>query len=449
MRAEGLPDVAIDTFRRYHAQLSAGATGLLPERDLVPLDDVADAERLPDTASAGREALARTVVIKLNGGLGTSMGLTRAKSLLPAKGGETFLDLICRQVLRMRDSCGVDLPLVLMNSFRTREDSLPVLARHGLSGGALPSDFLQHKVPKVMASDLSPAVWPGNPDHEWCPPGHGDLYTALLTTGLLQAMLDRGLEYAFVSNSDNLGAVVDPAILGHFARERLPLLMEVCDRTEADRKGGHLARRTDGALVLREVAQTPPGDVAAFQDVRRHRYFNTNTLWLHLPSLRDALVARDGFLGLPLIVNAKPLDPTDETSPRIYQLETAMGAAISVFEGAAALRVPRERFIPVKTTNDLLALWSDLYVLDGDVRLHPAPGRSVADLVIDLDPRFYRRVDQLQARFPRGAPALRECRRLTVRGDVVFGADCACRGEVTLAHDGPEPRVLRDGEVLR
>jgi UTP--glucose-1-phosphate uridylyltransferase len=124
-----------------------------------------------------------------------------------------------------------------------------------------------------------------------------------------------------------------------------------------------------------------------------------------------------------------------------------MGAAISVFAGAQAVRVPRGRFVPVKTTNDLLTLWSDVYELTDDWRLVPAPGREVGDLVVDLDPAFYKRIDQLEERFPAGAPSLRECRRLTVRGDVRFGAGVVCRGEACLEHDGPEPRVVPDGEV--
>lgn len=200
--------------------------------------------------------------------------------------------------------------------------------------------------------------------------------------------------------------------------------------------------------MLREVAQCPPDELPRFQDVRRFRHFNTNTLWVDLPALRRVLDERDGVLGLPLIVNAKPVDPADESSPRVVQLETAMGAAISVFEGAEAIRVPRERFIPVKTTNDLLVLWSDLYSLGPDSRLLPAPGRAVGDIVVDLDPRHYRRIDQLELRFAGGAPSLRECRRLVVRGDVRFGRHCICRGEVSVTHEGTAPRQLRDGEVL-
>jgi UTP--glucose-1-phosphate uridylyltransferase len=254
---------------------------------------------------------------------------------------------------------------------------------------------------------------------------------------MLSALRDAGFTYAFVSNSDNLGAVVDLGILGWFAEENLPFLMEVTDRTEADRKGGHLAQRRNGGLTLREVAQCPPDEIDSFQDIRKYRYFNTNTLWIDLRRLESTLRDRNHVLGLPMIRNEKTLDPTNDQSPRVYQLETAMGAAISVFEGARALRVTRDRFLPVKTTNDLLALWSDAYVMTDDHRVVPASSRRVGDLAIDLDPRHYRRVDQLERQFPRGAPSLAACHSLRVRGDVRFGRDVTIRGRVELeAADG-------------
>ena len=121
--------------------------------------------------------------------------------------------------------------------------------------------------------------------------------------------------------------------------------------------------------MLREIAQTPDEDVDAFQDTSKHRYFNANTIWLNLPRLKETLDAQDGVLGLPMIVNRKTVDPGDKSSPDVIQLETAMGAAIDVFDGAQALHVPRERFIPVKTTNDLLVVRSDAYELDDDFKL--------------------------------------------------------------------------------
>src|SRR6185436_6068234 len=324
MAAAGEPDVAIRNFRHYYELLRAGQQGKVGEDEIRPVHEVTDVSALERHREAGRAALAKAVVLKLNGGLGTSMGMTKAKSLLSAKDGLSFLDIIIRQTLHLRRTFGVRLPLVLMNSFRTREDCRRVLAQYPDLATDIPVDFIQHKVPRILKSDLTPVVWPQEPEHEWCPPGHGDLYAALLTSGLLDALLARGFEFAFVSNSDNLGAVVDLDLLGYVAGERVPFLMEVIERTEADRKGGHLARRSDGRLLLREIAQCPDDEREAFQDIRRYRFFNANNLWVNLRTLKEVLARTEGVLGLPMITNEKPVDPDDPSSPPVIQLETAM-----------------------------------------------------------------------------------------------------------------------------
>lgn len=441
LRAEGAGDAAVASFRHYHELLQSGDEGLLAESDIEPVEEVPSIADLP--AEADAEVLDRAVVLKLNGGLGTSMGMTRAKSLLEVRDGQSFLDIIVRQVLDLRARTGTRLPLVLMNSFATRDDSLAALERHPKIAADVPADFLQNKVPKLEADGFGPVSWPDDPALEWAPPGHGDLYTALVTSGMLETLLNAGYRYAFVSNSDNLGAVLEPRILGWMAREELPFVMEVADRTAADRKGGHLARRPGGGLVLREIAQTPDADVDAFQDTSRHRFFNTNTLWVDLHALRDVIAERDGVLGLPMIVNRKTVDPTDKSSTAVVQLETAMGAAIDVFEGARALRVDRSRFAPVKTTDDLLALRSDAYVLTDDARVALADGRLDAPHVT-LDPDYYKLLADFDARFPHGAPSLRECDELTVEGDVTFGRDVVVKGRVTVTG----PREVGDGETL-
>jgi UTP--glucose-1-phosphate uridylyltransferase len=448
MAAAGVPDVAIATFRHYYRQLESGETGLIPESDIEPVATLPSSEDLPSPGEAPSEALDRTVVIKLNGGLGTSMGMTRAKSLLSVKDGLTFLDVIVRQIVELRRRHGARLPLVLMNSFYTRDDSLAALRAHPEVEADVPLDFVQNKEPKLREEDLFPVSWPPDPDLEWCPPGHGDLYTALVTSGMLETLLDRDYRYAFVSNSDNLGAVLERAILDWLADEEMPFLMEAADRTEADRKGGHLATLPDGRLVLREIAQTPEDDLDGFQDVGRHRFFNTNTLWVDLRALARVLVERDNVLGLPMIVNHKTVDPSDDASPPVIQIETAMGAAISVFEGARAVRVPRSRFAPVKTTNDLLALRSDAYELTDDFRVVLSPGREGVPPLVELDPRHYKLVDQFEARFPAGPPSLLECRRLVVRGDVLFGAGVVVRGDVEVSAEGEGQTRIPDGTVL-
>lgn len=366
MRAAGQPDVLIRTFRHYYRQLSSAEAGLIPSARAQPVETLPSSGELAQYAPYASEVLGQTAMIKLNGGLGTTMGLEGPKSLLTVKRALSFLDIIVQQVLHLRGKHGIELPLILMNSFNTESETRKALKKYPELTQSVPHDFRQHMVPKIWQHDFSPVEWPLDPTKEWCPPGHGDLYLALHTSGLLSELLDRGYAYAFISNVDNLGATLDLNILGYLVENGLSFLMEVATRTEADRKGGHLALDENRRLMLREIAQCPPEEVELFQDIGRYSYFNTNNIWINLTALKYALEQYDGLLALPLIRNAKPVDPTDSDSPPVYQLETAMGQAISIFPGAQAIHVDRDRFFPVKSTTDLLQLRSDRYLLGSD-----------------------------------------------------------------------------------
>ena len=440
MRAAGVAANAIDVFSHYYRELEQGATGLIREDTIAPvLDPPQLADVASDEAGAG-EALARTVMIKLNGGLGTSMGMDRAKSLLPVRDDRTFLDVAMDQVRHARREHGVRLPLILMDSFRTSEQSLAaVRAQPDIEVEGLPLDFLQNQEPKLLAEGLTPVTWPADPSLEWCPPGHGDIYTAIQSSGVLDALLEQGFRYASVSNADNLGAAPSATLAGWFAATGAPYAAEVCRRTPADRKGGHLAiRRSDGRLILRERAQTADADMDFFTDEGRHPYFNSNNLWLDLEQVRAALLDRGSVLGLPLIRNTKTVDPTDPTSPAVVQIETAMGAAIEVFEGAQAIVVGRDRFLPVKTTDDLLVLRSDVFASASDGTLHVT---SPTTPLVHLDPKHYRTIADFDARFPLGPPSLRQATSLTVRGDWTFGAGVVVVGDVELGDTGGSEQV--------
>ncbi len=436
----GVDAVAVDTFAHYYRLLEHGETGLIPESSIEPLDmeSVADVE-VDDKVAA--DAIRTTAVIKLNGGLGTSMGMDRAKSLLCVRRGLSFLDVIARQVLHLRKEYDAPLPLILMNSFRTSADTMAALARYdALQVEGLPLEFWQNKEPKLLKKDLSPASYPKNPDLEWCPPGHGDLYTALRGTGLLERLIEQGYERVFVSNSDNLGAVPDPRIAGWFAGNGIPFAIEAVKRTPSDRKGGHFARRkSDDRIVLRETAQTRREDQAALADLDRHRFCSTNNLWFDLVAMRSELDRRGGILGLPLIRNEKRLDPADPDTPEVIQIETAMGAAIEIFEDARTLEVGRDRFIPVKTTNDLLVLRSDVYDLGKDFGLDQAGDVPF----VELDPEFYQLVGDFDQRFPEGAPSLRKASSLKVEGDFTFGHGVEVVGDVEL-ESGSAKRIPAD-----
>ncbi|MFZ0531299.1 MAG: UTP--glucose-1-phosphate uridylyltransferase [Propionicimonas sp.] len=433
MHHAGISQAAIDNFSHYWRLCADGATGIISEDTISPLLDPPKLAEVVVSEADQRAALGRTVLIKLNGGLGTSMGLDRAKTLLNIRDGKNFLDLIVDQVRYAREHYGVRLPLVFMNSFRTRDDTLAHLAGHpDLAVDGLPLDFLQNAEPKILADDLTPVSWPADPSLEWCPPGHGDLYPALWGTGLLDALIEAGFRYASVANGDNLGAAPDARLAGWFAATGAPYAAEVCPRTINDRKGGHLAIRiADQQLILRDTAQTAPEEMDYFTDEHRHPYFHANNLWLDLLQLRDILTERKGVLGLPLIRNEKTVDPSDPTSPKVIQLESAMGAAIEVFPGATAIAVGRDRFLPVKTTNELLLLRSDVFDLGPDGRLLAKVERIPE---VDLD-RHYKLVDDFNA-LVEVVPSLRHAESLVVRGEWHFDAPAEVVGAVALADTG-------------
>jgi UTP--glucose-1-phosphate uridylyltransferase len=436
----GIAEQAIDVFSHYYRALDNGATCLIPEDSIEPLTRIDSIEDVEIDEAGAREALSRTVLIKLNGGLGTSMGMDRTKSLLPVREGKSFLDLLVDQVMAARRIYDVTLPLIFMNSFRTRRDTLAALAAHpGIGVDGLPLDFLQNREPKLRADDLTPVTWAADPDLEWCPPGHGDIYTALTASGVLDALLESGYKYAMTSNSDNLGAAPSARVAGWFAASGAPYAPELCRRTPADVKGGHLAvRKSDGRIILRETAQTPADEMHFFTDQYRHPFFHTNNLWFDLEVLRDTLAERRGILGLPLIKNAKTVDPADASSVPVIQLETAMGTAVEAFEGATAIEVPRSRFLPVKTTNDLLLLRSDIYEVDDAGLLQMVPERACT---VNLDPRYYKKIRDFEARFPHGVPSVRQAKSLTVEGDWTFGADVVAIGDARVGEAGSPGEV--------
>jgi UDP-N-acetylglucosamine pyrophosphorylase len=444
MEKAGLSEPVQRAFLYQYEQLVRKEAGLIPENSISPVQDlpsIGDGPLPGEIERLGGEA----VILKLNGGLGTSMGLDKAKSLLQVKGDQSFLDIIVRQFLSQRSQISNHLDLYFMNSFSTSADTRSALKKYPELGDPNRMELLQSKVPKIDGTSLEPIDWPANPQLEWCPPGHGDIYPSLLGTGLLKRLLKTGKKYLFVSNSDNLGATLDLSLLAFFADSGVSFLMEVTRRTAVDRKGGHIARRkSDSRLLLRESAQCPAADLEAFQNIERHRFFNTNSLWVRLEALEKALAEGNGLLPLPVIENVKTVDPRDKLSPKVYQLETAMGAAIECFADATAIEVPRSRFAPVKTTSDLLAIRSDAYELDPESRLVLRADRDGVPPVIELD-EYYKIVDRFQELVAQGVPSLARCRSLAVEGRVTFSPGVKVIGDVTFVNRGERPKTVHPG----
>lgn len=457
MRADGMTKVPIDQFRHLYQTWKADEDSSIPESEVTAvtakeLPDVGDVHDTIDRDKA-MDAFAHTAFLKLNGGLGTSMGLNGPKSLLPVRRHKArqmrFIDIILGQVVTARARQGVPLPITFMNSFRTSAESLHAIEHNtyfrGFSQEGVPLEILQHKEPKIDVKTGRPASFPADPELEWCPPGHGDVYSTIWESGYLDALDEAGMKYLFISNSDNLGARPSSTLAGYFASSGSPFMIELCRKTPADRKGGQIVRSKEtGQLMLREISQVPDEDRKAALNMRRHPFFNTNNIWVRVDALRDLLEAGDGVLGLPIIVNHKTVDPADPDSAPVIQLETAMGAAIGLFPGATCIEVGRARFLPVKTTNDLFLMRSDRFHLTDAFEMED--GNYIFP-DINLDERYYRTIDDFDARFSYGVPSIAAANTVTIDGDWYFGQDVCLYGDAHLS-DPQAPSYVPNGRFV-
>ncbi len=449
MEQQELAREVIPAFRHYFSLLESGETGQIPDHTISPLshDEIPALEQIAARPTDTSDALKKTVMIKLNGGLGTSMGLSGPKFRIPVRESKNFLDITLEQLRVIGERTGATIPLVLMDSFNTQDSTVAYIEEQ--SSRVPVHTFLQHRFPKVLKETLEPAEWTGDSKYEWNPPGHGDIYGALHSSGLLRRLIDEGYRYAMVSNVDNLGATLDTRILSYFADSGSPFLMEVVRRTAMHKKGGHLARKTaDGRLILREIAQCPEHDLDSFQDIRKYWCFNSNNIWLDLEAVLGALEENDGFLALPMIRNEKYLVPKNADTPRVYQIETAMGAAITSFAESKAIQVPVGRFLPVKKSPDLLVVQSDRYHLNDDYDLIENPECAGSDIRIDLDDEYYGTYGDLVKRFPDGPPSLVECGSLTIHGDVLFGKNVKLLGDVVIRNQTGGQVRIPDGKAV-
>lgn len=377
--------------------------------------------KTPDSIET-KKILSKLAVCKLNGGLGTSMGCSGPKSSIVVREGKTFLDLIVRQLKETNKEYGVDIPLVLMNSFYTQEETDQIIGKYKDDLEII--SFQQNKYPRLTKDTHKPIDEKKYGREAWYPPGHGDFYPSLHQQGLLDKLIDRGIEIIFVSNADNLGAVVDARIPSHMLTRDVPFVMEMTRKTLADVKGGTLYLDGEGHLKLLELARVPEDHIEEFCSLNKFKFFNTNNIWINLRHLKRRL--DEGAMDLDVIVNQKKVDGVE-----VIQLETAIGSALGSFSGAVGLVVNRDRFLPVKKTNDLLLVQSDLFLLDAKGFLARNPARTSPDLPQVEFGETFTRLEDFQERIP-DIPSMIDLEKLVLDGDVWLESDLVLKGNVTL-----------------
>uniref|UniRef100_A0A166I510 UTP--glucose-1-phosphate uridylyltransferase n=1 Tax=Daucus carota subsp. sativus TaxID=79200 RepID=A0A166I510_DAUCS len=358
---------------------------------VVPYDSMPP---VPTDSAEVQQLLEKLVVLKLNGGLGTTMGCTGPKSVIEVRNGLTFLDLIVTQI-------------EIVEKYKNSKIEIHT--------------FNQSQFPRLVIEDFMPLPCKGNSGKDgWYPPGHGDVFSALMNSGKLDALLSKGKEYVFVANSDNLGAIVDLKILNHLVKNKNEYCMEVTPKTLADVKGGTLISY-EGKVQLLEIAQVPDEHVNEFKSIEKFKIFNTNNLWVNLNAIKR--LVQENALKMEIIPNPKEVDGV-----KVLQLETAAGAAIKFFNQAIGSNVPRSRFLPVKASSDLLLVQSDLYTLADGLVTRNSARANPANPAIELGPEFKKVADFLK-RF-KSIPSIVELDSLKVSGDVWFGTGVTLKGEV-------------------
>ncbi|EAY14496.1 UTP--glucose-1-phosphate uridylyltransferase family protein [Trichomonas vaginalis G3] len=388
-------------------------------------------ENLAEPANPA-ELLKQLVVVKLNGGLGTTMGCTFPKSLINVADNETFFDITAQQVAEFNQKYNVDIPLVLMHSFYTDDLMKPHLNK---VKGVRVLTFNQNKFPRIDAETLEPVpTSPDSPLAEWNPPGHGDVYHCLRDSGLLDQLIAEGKKFMFISNIDNLGARIDLKILNKVATENRSYAAETVPKTPDDWKGG-MPILYKGRVKLLETAQVPNGHMDDFKNIKIFDIFNSNNMWVNLVTLKKAL--DEDTLVLDVIKNRKVYNGRN-----VIQLEAAAGSAIQSFHDSISIKIPRSRFLPVKSCNELLMDRSDLYVRNGGEFIL-SPKRTLTTLPsINLGPK-YQHVSEFEKRF-KAIPSLLNVDVLEVTGDVTFGPGVVIEGKVHIKGSDDKPVTIEN-----
>merc|ERR1711981_220580 len=312
---------------------------------------------------------------------------------------------------------------VLMNSFNTDADTANIIKKYEGHNIDIMT-FNQSKYPRILKDSLLPAGKSADSKiSDWYPPGRGDVFESMYNSGILDKLIDRGIDIIFLSNADNLGAVVDLHILQHMVDTKAEYIMELTDKTKADVKGGTIIDY-EGQARLLEIAQVPKEHVNEFKSIKKFKYFNTNNIWMNLRAVKR--VVENNELAMEIIPNGKsiPADKKGEADISVLQLETAVGAAIRHFKNAHGVNVPRRRFLPVKTCSDLMLVKSN-FKLGSD----------------------FKKVSSFQSRIP-SIPNIVELDHLTITGAVNLGRGVTLKGTVIIVATEGSTIDVPPGSIL-
>ena len=301
------------------------------------------------------ELLKQTVVCRLNGGLGTTLGSSLPKFSIPVKNKKTFLDLVAEQLQSLQKRYKTEIPFLLMNSFYTHQATSETIKKYK---DLKIYSFQQNCYPRLAPNNLKNKPFLPLDSKEfgtqaYYPPGHGDFYTNFQKSGLLEMFIQQGKKYLLVSNIDNLGGTLDVKILNFIQQQSCPFLIEAVLKNQQDTKGGCLLfNKSSKRIKLLENIELEMMPAPTLQSLKEHlTLFNTNNLWINLLALQKNLKKKSWQLDL--VKNWKKITSPKGQTKDVLQLENTIASAVSNFKEAKIIQVHRSRFIPVKNKKDL------------------------------------------------------------------------------------------------
>lgn len=298
-------------------------------------------------------------IIKLNGGLGTSMNCDRPKSLINVKNNMTFLEITLNQIREIQKKYQINLKVILMNSFYTHQETEEFIKNID------DIDITCYEQSKfIRINKKTNEVFDGSKQEHFYPPGHGDLFQSLYDKNILEKLIEDKYEYLFVSNIDNLGSTINFRILDNIIQNDIDYCLETTEKTKHDIKGGTIIEYDNKHMIF-EIAQCHPDNLNEFMNFK---YFNTNNVWCKIKSIYNLVKTHDYLKNIDLIINPKKLNQ-DNNEIECIQLEFAIGSLIKFFDKTQFINVSRKRFIPVKNLSDLLLIMSNLYELNDRYKL--------------------------------------------------------------------------------
>ncbi|XVF56735.1 hypothetical protein PTKIN_Ptkin06aG0144200 [Pterospermum kingtungense] len=372
---------------------------------VIPYDNLAP---ISGDIAENKQLLDKLVVVKFNGASGKNMGFSGPKSLIEVKNGSTSLDLIVNQIQSLNSKYGSNVPLLLMNSRRTHNDSLKVLDKYSSSMVEIhPFSQGEQTQQELSANEEG--------EDEWYSSDHGAQFLSLLNSGTLDLLLSQGKEYALVINPDNVAAVVDPKILNHLTQNSIEYCMEVTPTTSTGLMN-FMASSLQGKFKLEDFTSNPTQSL-----VKKFKFIDTRNMWIDLKAIKRLI---------------------DNNALKLDELST-----LKLFEKSIGITIPQSRFLPLNSTSDLLLLQSDLYTFAEGALVHNELRTSPTNPSISLGAEF-EKISDFKSRF-KSIPSIVRLDSLEVTGDVWFGADIALKGRVVIAAEPGVTLRIPDGVVLK